>query len=91
MDVGNAGYAGAITGPKPTAAVVFRIGSTSKMLVQALHEPTDVKQPLASALDSPQREFELRLQRLALLPASNDRGRTEELSPAREHLFIRQL
>jgi hypothetical protein len=91
MDVGNAGYAGAITGPKPTVAGVFRIGSASKMLVQAFHEPTDVKQPLAPALDDPQREFGLRLQCLALLPASNHRGRTEEFGPARDHLFIRQL
>jgi hypothetical protein len=42
---------GAKTGPELPGAVVLRVRTARQVLIQALHEPTDIVQSLAPSLD----------------------------------------
>ena len=77
--------------PESTGAVVFLVGTTRLGFVQAPHEPTDIHQSIAPALDDPLGFVLLCKGALAFHISLDKRRQGKELCPSRNDLLLTPL
>src|SRR5690606_39336482 len=75
--------------PETARTTVLRVGQPRQVLVQTAHEPTDVVQTSAPALDDRFCSHSLHLECLAALPPCHERRRSKEHRPTFDHLLLR--